>query len=380
MLEVVDRVEERARVEDGDDPVAGVGAAPLHALALDPGDAPVAAEADLEPHRLLRPTPVGDEGLLAGRHETHRAPRLAGEEGADELDVEGLGAAAEAAPDVGLDDADARLLHPQAAREHQVDVVGDLGARVHGEAPALGVVVREGRVHLHLGLADLRAAVGLLPHQIRSGEGRVHVPQLVLDVALDVAGALLVEVDGVRGERVLGRVVRRQLLRLDPDEGEGALRGRVVVRRDGRDRLAPVADPVAGEGILVHRDGEDAERPVAVRPRHHRPDPGQGLGLGGVDGPDRRVPPGAPEDAAREGARRGGQVGGVAGPPAHLVGAVHERHVLPDGPDPRGGCVDFRRGLSCGHRRWGAHAPGRPPARGAAAARAAQRTASMILT
>ena len=279
---------------------------------------------------------MSDEGLLAGGDEAHRAPRLAGEEGAYELDVEGLGAAAEAAPDVGLDDADARLLHPQAAREHEVDVVGHLGARVHGQAAALGVVVREGRVHLHLGLADLRAAVGLLPHEIRAGKGRVHVPELVLDVALDIAGAFLVEVDRARGERRLRRVVRGEFLRLDPDEGKGALRGRVVVRRDGRDRLAPVADPVPGEGIFVHRDGEDAERPVAVRPGHHRPHPGQGLRLGSVDGADHGVPPRAPEDPSREGVRGGGEVGRVTGPSAHLVGAVHEGDVLPDGADAGG--------------------------------------------
>ena len=288
---------------------------------------------------------------------------------------------------MGLDDADARLLHPQAAREHEVNVVGHLGARVHGEAAALGVVVREGRVHLHLGLADLRAAVGLLPHEVRPGEGRIHVPELVLDVALDVAGALLVEVDRVRGEGRLRRVVRGQFLRLDPDEGEGARRGRVVVRRDGRDRLAPVADPVAGEGVLVHRDGEHPEGPVAVRPGDDRPDPGEGLGLGGVDGADGRVTPGASQDAARKRARRRRQVGGVAGPPAHLVGAVHEGHVPPDGPDPRGCRLRGRRvagrsgsrpggwGNGCG----GAH---HSAARAAskAAAPAAHCTASTIFT
>ena len=203
--------------------------------------------------------------------------------------MEGLGAAAEAASDMGLDDADARLLHPQAAREHEMDVVGHLGACVHGEPAPLRVVVREGRVHLHLRLADLGAAVGLLAHEVRPREGRIHVPQLVLDVALDVAGALLVEVDRVRGRRRLGRVVGGKLVGLDPDEGEGALGGRVVVRRDGRDRLPPVAHPVPGEGVLVHRDGEDAEGPVAVR--------------AGDDGPAPRGGP-PPPRCRRSGSRR----------------------------------------------------------------------------
>ena len=170
VLEVVERVEERARVEDGDDPVSGIGAAALHGLALDPGDAAVAPEPELQTHRLLGTPPVGEEGLFAGGHEAHRPARLAGEEGADDLDVEGLGAAAEAAPDVRLDHPDPRLLQVEAAREHEVDVVGDLGARVHGEPAPLRVVVREGGVHLHLGLADLGAAVGLLPHEVGAGQ------------------------------------------------------------------------------------------------------------------------------------------------------------------------------------------------------------------
>ena len=122
VLEVVERVEERARVEDGDDPVSGIGAAALHGLALDPGDAAVAPEPELQTHRLLGTPPVGEEGLLAGGHEAHRTARLAGEEGADDLDVEGLGAAAEAAPDVRLDHPNPRLLQVEASARASGDV------------------------------------------------------------------------------------------------------------------------------------------------------------------------------------------------------------------------------------------------------------------
>ena len=142
----------------------------------------------------------------------------------------------------------------------------------HGEPAPLRVVVRKGGVHLHLGLADLGAAVGLLPHEVGAGKRRVQVPDLELDVPLEVAGALLVKVDRAGGERRLGRVVRGQLLDLDPDEGEGARGRRIVVRRDRRDRLAPIPDPAAGEGgIRASRWGArrrcDRSRPRSPPPR-----------------------------------------------------------------------------------------------------------------
>ena len=274
---MIERVEERARIEDGDDPVAGIGPAALHGLALDAGEAPVAPHPEPEANRLLGTAPVGDEGLFAGGHEAHRTAGLAGEEGADDLDVEGLGAAAEAAPDVRLHHPDPRLLQVEAAREHQVHVVGHLGARVHREPAALRVVVREGRVHLHLSLADLGAAIGLLPHEVGAGKRRVHIPELELDVPLEVAGALLVEVDRAGGERRLGRVVRGQLLDLDPDEGERARGRRIVVRGDRRDRLAPIPDPAAGEGGTRASRWGARRRCGRSRPRSPPPAPRGGL-------------------------------------------------------------------------------------------------------
>ena len=63
---------------------------------------------------------------------------------------------------MGLDDADARLVHVHGARQHQVDVVGHLGAGPHRQVAALGVILGEDGVGLALDLADLGVAVGFL--------------------------------------------------------------------------------------------------------------------------------------------------------------------------------------------------------------------------
>ena len=57
VVQVVDGIEHRAGIEDGDDAVAGVGAAALDAFAFDRGDLAVLAQAELQ----------ADVGLAAGR-------------------------------------------------------------------------------------------------------------------------------------------------------------------------------------------------------------------------------------------------------------------------------------------------------------------------
>ena len=66
ILQVVDRVEQRAGIEDRDDAVARMGAAALVVLQFDAGDLAVLGHADLEPQVGLRPAAMGDEGLLPG--------------------------------------------------------------------------------------------------------------------------------------------------------------------------------------------------------------------------------------------------------------------------------------------------------------------------
>ena len=64
--DVVEAVQQRAGIEDGDDAVAGVGAAALHHLAVAGGDAAVLAHAELQPNVGLGPAAMGEEASPRG--------------------------------------------------------------------------------------------------------------------------------------------------------------------------------------------------------------------------------------------------------------------------------------------------------------------------
>src|SRR5215510_14787025 len=113
-----------------------MGAAALVALAFDRRDAPVAAQADLEPYVGFWPAAMGDERFLARRHDAHAAVHLARQKGGDQPDIEGFGATTESAADMRLDHADARHVHVEHARQHEMHVVWYLRAGMHCHAVA----------------------------------------------------------------------------------------------------------------------------------------------------------------------------------------------------------------------------------------------------
>src|SRR5690606_16970715 len=126
---VVDAAQQRARVENGDDAVAAVGAAALYHFHFAGGEAPVARHSELEADVALRAPAVRQEVLLPAEAQAHRAARRAREQTADDLEVQHLDARAEAPAHDRLDHADARGVHFQAARERQVRVVRHLADR-----------------------------------------------------------------------------------------------------------------------------------------------------------------------------------------------------------------------------------------------------------
>src|SRR6185295_9135214 len=111
VLEIVDRVQHRPRIEDRHHAIARMRAAALDALAFDAGYLAVLLQPDLEPDIGFRASAMGDEGLFAIDHEPHAALGLAGEQRRDQLDIERLGAAAEAAADVRFHHTDLRHVH-----------------------------------------------------------------------------------------------------------------------------------------------------------------------------------------------------------------------------------------------------------------------------
>ena len=275
---------------------------------------------------------MGDESVFPADHDAHGASRPAREHGGDHLHVQRFGAAAEAAAEERLDDADLRLRHPEDLRQHQMDVIGHLRAGVNGELPAGGVVFGEGGVRLGLDLAYLGAAVFGLVDQIGLREARLDVADFELDVPFDVAGPMIVEIDGIGRHRLFRGEAGRQGLVLDPDEIAGAPRNRDRVGGDGRHRLAAVTHAVAGDGRFGPRDGKHAVTFRGLAAGDDGADAGQRLGGRNVHRQDARVRHRTPLYEA--GQRAGvGEVGGIARLARDLLGAVDHRHRHADGRD-----------------------------------------------
>ena len=212
VAQVVDRVEHRTGVENRHHAVARMCAAALGALTLDAGDAAVLAQADLESDIGFRAPAVRDEGFLAVDHEAHAAASLAREQRSYQFDVERLGAAAEAATDMRLDHADARHVHAENLRQHEVDVIRHLRRGVDGDAIAHRVVVGERGMHLHLVLAHLGAIVGTFAHQIGARKGSFDITELKENVALDIVCPALVNVDRHPAPTLRGRCDKPEAL------------------------------------------------------------------------------------------------------------------------------------------------------------------------
>ena len=196
-----------------------------------------------------------------------RAAELLGDDEGEHLLGVDVELEAEAAADVGRDDADLVLADAGDQREHDAQDVRDLGGGVDG---------------VLVGRGDGRDDDGARLHR------RAH-EALLLEAALDDDGV------GVRGERLVvvlaaRRTARRrrcwcpcrlwtsgralldrllhvddggQLLVLDDDRLERVGRGVAVAGDDDRDAVADVADLVGGERVVVGVDHVGRDRPGA---------------------------------------------------------------------------------------------------------------------
>ncbi len=267
----------------------------------------------------------------------------------------------EAAADEGLHHANARGVHAQALRDREVQVVGNLRHGMHGEAVVLRLVHAHRRVELDLAVRDLGVMERLLVHEVRAGEAAVHVAEELIDLALDVAGLLLVQEHRVGRARLGGAEVRRQRLDVEHDRGERGLGRGFVDRGNGRERLAAVAHLAARERPLVLGDGNHAIGRCEVLARDHRTHAGNRACRGRVDAADDAVRHGAAQDAPDQRVAER-QVRRVARASGDFLDAVDERGALPDRVRPLGGFA--RDGVALPRPRAVIHgtAPRPPPA------------------
>ena len=322
-------MQQRAGVEDRHQPVAAVGAAALHDLAIDGGDLAAALDADLQPDVGGRPAAVRQEAFLARQLHPDRAAGRARQCGGDHLEVERLDAVAEAAADEGFDDADARAVHAQHPRQRQVQVVRHLGHRVRRQAVALGLVGGHRGIELDLAVRHLGIGGAALQHQVGRREAAVDVAEILLHLALDVAGLVVVQQHRVLGARIGSAEVRGQRLEIEHDRAQCRLGGGLVDGGHRGHRLAAVAHLVARQWPLVLRDRDHTIGCGEVLAGDHRAHARDRACRRGVDGADQGVRHRAAQDATDQRLAEG-QVGGVARAAGDLLDAVDERCALSD--------------------------------------------------
>ena len=178
-------------------------------------------------------------------------------------------------------------------------------------------------VGLHAVVIDHGERVAALEDAVRGGQTLVDVPLLHPLMGAHVAGRLVVDQRCTRSQGRVHAKGRRQLLVVHVDEGEGRLRGVLVLRGHGRHRLAHVAHLVHGYHRPAVVERVDTRQVLRGDHRTHAP---ERLRPRGVDGPDARVRQWASQDPPFE---HPGEhdVAGIPGSPRHLVDAVHPWNV-----------------------------------------------------
>ena len=149
-----------------------------------------------------------------------------------------------------------------------------------------------------LGVIDLGAVETVLAHQIGRGEPGVEIAEFMVDLALDIAGLVVVQQHGVRRAGGFRIVVGRQLAQLEFDQIDRALRRFGVDRRHRGDRLAAIAHPAARQRIFVHGDRQHAVGDRAILAGDHRDDAVERERLADVDADNVAVADRTAQDAA----------------------------------------------------------------------------------
>ena len=280
--------------------------------------------------------PVVDKGLLPAAVDLHQpAPQSGGQPRAQGL-VEGVLLVAEAAADVGLDNAHLPPGDAQGLTADAADDVGDLGGGDDGNASPLHVGGAD--VVFNVAVLDRwRVVPALHPDEARFGAGGGIVAHTDLGVGQEVARVLLVELGRTGGHGLLDIQHKGEGLVLHPHQLRGLGGGHLIVRHHHGHVVAVVAHMAAQQqpvrhvlvagvcGPGVSGGGEAVLRHVeAGEDFHHAGDP---LRRRSVDGLHQAVGHGRMDQPGDQ--RVGGaEVIGVSGAARGLVKGVHTDFAL----------------------------------------------------
>ena len=251
---------QRAGVEGAGDAVRSVGAAIEQRLQIQARDPAVVRHAGAEAHQHGMTAAMAIEHLFAIEADLHRPIEQQRRLRDDDLVVEGIALAAEAAAVGRGDDADVRRRHRQRLGERAMQVMRRLRAGIDDEL-AVRVLQRHGRVLFDRQMRIALEEEHIVEHVIGAVDRLIDIAELQRHGFVDVA-VVAVVVDARLGmrEAVGGGRERAQRFVLDVDQVDGEIRRGFVARDDGRHRIADEADFVAAQGVLVVADRQNAVR------------------------------------------------------------------------------------------------------------------------
>ncbi|CAN4038416.1 Ribose ABC transporter permease protein, partial [Dysosmobacter welbionis] len=195
--------------------------------------------------------PVRDKGLLPAALQMHQpSPHLGGEPGAQRL-VQSVLLVAKAAADVGLDDPHLAPGQTQCLPHHPADDVGDLGGGDHHHPARL--LIGEAAVVFNVAVLDSGGVVPALhPDQARLLDGGLIVASADICVLQNIAGAVLVDLWGIRLHGLLHVQNEGQLLILHLQRPDGLSGSYLVLRDDGGDVVAVIPHVMVQQQPVRH--------------------------------------------------------------------------------------------------------------------------------
>ena len=229
------------------------------------------------------------EHFLAIEADLHRPIEQQRRLGDDELVIEGVALAAEAAAVGRGDHADVGRGHRERLRQRAVQVVRGLGAGVDDQL-AVRIFQRHRRVLLDRQVRIPLEEEHIVEQMIGGGEGGVDVAELERHRLVDVAVIAVV----VNARLVVREAVGRpregaQRLVCDVDQVDREIGGGFVARDDGRHRIADEADLVAAQRMFVVAHRENAVGDRKRFPGQHQVNTVDLRGLARVHADDPRV-------------------------------------------------------------------------------------------
>ena len=181
-----------------------------------------------------------------------------------------------------------------------------------------------------LHLTDLGAVIFCLMDQVGFVESGIDIADFVIDMALDIAGTVIVQVDRPLGHGVRRREIGRQFLVLDPDQVAGRLGDFDTVGGDGGNRFALVAHPVEGDRQLGARHRQNPVALIGLGAGDDGMNAGQCLCGRNIDGQDTCMGDIGTFDTAGQRVMVV-KIGGILRAAGNLFGPVDHRHGHADG-------------------------------------------------